>query len=136
MWGLGGALLWSAALVFYDFRERRLPDILTLPVAGAALTWAWLEHPAALVGVLWTVLYVIVGLLLGGIGGGDVKLSVSLGIAVVAFAGVGWLFGAMISAAALTAVMLTLRGQQTGAHGPAMLAAAWAVTMLSAAVSP
>src|SRR5699024_12690530 len=81
--GIGGAVGWAAALVIFDVRQRRLPDFLTVPAAGLALGWigfTWQWH--ALWGLLWPVLYLAMAALSNGqgMGGGDIKLAVSLGV--------------------------------------------------------
>ncbi len=125
-------LAWLAALSGYDVRERRLPDRLTLPGAGAILLaagvagrgWPALAGAAAL-----TAIYLLVHLVApAGMGAGDVKLAIGLGALAGCF-GVGVWFSAALAAPLLTVMWgLTARlvGGAGGApvpHGPAMCVA-------------
>ena len=131
--GIGGAAGWAAALVIFDVRQRRLPDFLTVPAAALALGWigfTWQWH--ALWGLLWPVLYLAMAVLSNGqgMGGGDIKLAVSLGVVIVKQSG----FFALLTAIGLTAVISLVWGlilrqkavQEIGDYvnppnGPAML---------------
>ncbi|MEU9533857.1 A24 family peptidase [Streptomyces sp. NPDC048213] len=129
-------------LASIDHRVHRLPDVLTLPAAGAA---AVLLGPAALLpehaGSWLSAL--LGGLVLGGfyfllflinpdgMGLGDVKLALSLGTVLgwygwaVVFAGgfAGFLFGAVYG---LALVVLRRAGRKTGIpFGPFMIAGAF-----------
>lgn len=131
--GLGGSAVWAVALIIYDVRQRRLPDFLTLPAAALALGWiGFTLQWHALWGLLWSALYLLVALASNGqgMGGGDIKLAVSLGVVMVKHSGVF----ALLVAIGLTAVIaliwgLILRGRarQRGIdradppNGPAML---------------
>lgn len=134
---LGGVLViavWSGLLVHIDLKHLRLPDALTLPAAAGAIAGALLVDPGLLVtGLLWPALYLVVGVLLGGVGGGDIKLAVSLGIVVAAAAGVTGVLGAVGIAALITVFSAVVHSKSSGAHGPAMLGAA-AVTIVAGAV--
>ncbi|SER46677.1 prepilin peptidase [Corynebacterium cystitidis] len=131
MVGLGGVLLWSVALCFYDVAFRRLPDWLTVPAGVVAIATAVILNPHALVGAIWPFLYLCVAWRAGGIGGGDIKLAVPLGIWVAWHTGVFGTIIAMALASAFTVCALLcarpLRGSSSGAHGPAMLLGAWTV---------
>jgi len=73
--------LWASALSWWDIREQRLPDALTIPAGVLAVTFAnW-------GGLLWPLLYLLVALRGAGIGGGDIKLALPLGMLVGASAG-------------------------------------------------
>lgn len=127
-------LAWLAALSCYDVRERRLPNLLTLPGAGAILLAAAvagrglpaLAGAAALAG-----LYLLVHLVApAGMGAGDVKLAIGVGGLTGCF-GVGVWFVAALAAPLLTALWGLLRGTHTVPHGPSMcVAAAGAVSLV------
>ena len=139
MWGiivLGGAVIvitvWAGALCAVDLRHRRLPDRLTLPAAlGAGLGAASLQPALLLGGLGWAGLYVLVGLREGGIGGGDIKLALSLGIVVAAAGGVSAWFGAVLGASLLTVLVGVVTRSPSLPHGPAMIVAAAASVVLS-----
>lgn len=117
------AAAWSAALALYDVSRHRLPDALALPAGALALAaCAW--HPAALWGCAWPLGYLLLG---RGIGGGDIKLALPLGIAVAWWAGPVGVIAAIGLSGLLSAGAAALAGAGRVAHGPAMLAAAWAV---------
>src|SRR5699024_68996 len=81
--GIGGAAVWSVALIIYDVRQRRFPDFLTLPAAALALGWIGCTLQwHALWGLLRSALYLFLALASNGrgMGGGDIKLAVSLGV--------------------------------------------------------
>lgn len=114
--------VWMCLLVGWDVCFRRLPNWLTIP--------AWLVAPTAcvvldgvhaqerlLAGVVWVALYLAVGLLTGGVGGGDIKLAFPLGIIV----GFPYLFAAVSGASVIT--LLSARPTHPVAHGPAMILA-------------
>jgi leader peptidase (prepilin peptidase)/N-methyltransferase len=122
-------LVWLAVLSYYDITERRLPNLLTLPGAGAILLVAGfagrglpaLAGAAALTGV-----YLLVHLVAAtGMGAGDVKLAIGLGGLAGCF-GAGVWFLAALGAPLLTAlsgVVAILRGVRTVPHGPSMCVA-------------
>ncbi|MHA2789077.1 prepilin peptidase [Corynebacterium sp. S7] len=127
--GLGGALLWSVALVIYDLRERRLPNWLTLPAGIVAIVWAVAVSPAALAGLVWPLLYLIVALLQGGVGGGDIKLALPLGIIVAAASGVVGVCAAIVLASATTVIAAKATGKPSVPNGPGMLLGTWVVVV-------
>lgn len=129
MWELGGVLAWSVTLAIYDIAYRRLPDWLTLPAAGLAVVAAVFVDKQAVAGLLWPAAYLALAWRWGGIGGGDIKLAVPLGVWVAHHAGAIGTFVAMGLASALTLVLLLLRRSPDGPHGPAMLLGAWAVVL-------
>ncbi|MFW6694824.1 prepilin peptidase [Streptomyces sp. MAR4 CNX-425] len=129
-------------LVAVDRAVRRLPDVLTLPLAGAAVV---LLGGAALIGGAgsWT-RALLGGITLGGVyfvlffinpagfGFGDVKLALVLGVALGWY---GWdvlftgSFAGLLLAAGYAVTMLAARrvGRKTGiAFGPFMIAGAFA----------
>ena len=77
---------WLAALCYHDVRHRRLPNVLTLGGAAAALAWrlgmgGW---PAALDGLLAGIfcgLLLLLPFLVRAAGGGDVKMLFAAGCA-------------------------------------------------------
>ncbi len=132
MWGsvlLGGAVVviigWALALCRHDLRHHRLPDALTLPAALGAGLGALVAAPAVLLGGLaWAAFYVLIGLWRGGggIGGGDVKLALSLGTLAAAVSASAW-FTAVLGASILTLCAAAVTRSRVVAHGPAMIAA-------------
>ncbi|MCQ9351472.1 A24 family peptidase [Corynebacterium sp. 209RC1] len=115
---------WASALCWWDVREHRLPNVLTLPAAAAVLGLGLVVHPAALCGAaLWSGLYASQRVLpgaKGAIGGGDVKLAVTLG-AVLGFWGILPVLGAMAIAQVSTLLALVAARRQVVAHGPPMV---------------
>lgn len=125
------AALWTMQLIAEDLVLRRLPDWLTLPAAGIAVTVCFVE-PRAWVGLMWAVAYVVAG---RGFGGGDVKLAVSLGIVLALAGGVGAVLAGMLLASSFTVAFMLLRRVRTAPHGPSMLASAWIVGLASTFMS-
>ncbi|WP_406454242.1 A24 family peptidase [Streptomyces sp. NBC_00876] len=131
----------AVLLASIDHRVHRLPDGLTLPAAGAAAALLGLaallpEHagswPAALLGgaALGAFYFLLFLINPSGMGFGDVKLALSLGLVLgwygwaVVFAGgfAGFLFGAVYGAAL---VIMRRAGRKTGIpFGPFMIAGA------------
>lgn len=125
MWVLGGAATvivgWAVALVLADERRHHLPDLLTLPAALGALAGALLTEPAvALGGVAWAALHVPGR----GIGGGDVKLAMSLGTLAAAAGGVGAVILAVLTASAVSVGRGVVTRVKVVPHGPSMLVGA------------
>ncbi|WP_082121292.1 prepilin peptidase [Corynebacterium uterequi] len=115
---------WAAALSISDIRSLRLPNGLTLPPGVAACLCALLWDPGWFVGLGWPVLYAAVAARRGGIGGGDLKLAVPLGILVAAFGGpLGVLRAVIVSSliGAISGLAASGRPQAGTPHGPAML---------------
>ncbi|MGX1737700.1 prepilin peptidase [Corynebacterium flavescens] len=147
-----GLACWATALCWWDMRHRRLPDVLTIPAGAASLFLIFfaphlvahlLPHHLpvwhAFLGLMWPALYVALAITRGGIGGGDIKLALPLGIACAACGGMLAVLGAMVAAALWTlihAVFLRARGsRRPPAHGPGMLlgsaiACGWAPFMV------
>lgn len=125
--GIGGfvlvAVMWSVALAALDIAYRRLPDPLTIPPAIAALAGCVI-HPPLVWGLIWPGLYLLVG---KGIGGGDIKLAVPLGVVCAATGGPTAVLTAIALSGLLTGTVTVIRRVQDAPHGPSMLAAAWAV---------
>ncbi|MGO9384734.1 MAG: prepilin peptidase [Mycobacterium sp.] len=117
---------WLAVLSCYDIRERRLPNVLTLPGAGVILLaagWAGRGLPALAGAAALAGIYVLVHLVApAAMGAGDVKLAIGLGGLAGCF-GVGVWFLAALAAPLLTALWGVggmLRGVRTVPHGPSM----------------
>ena len=130
--------VWLAALTLYDLRQRRLPNILTLPGALVVLCWAAYcgRGVPALAGALalFGINLIIHLAVPGHLGAGDVKLALGLGALTGAFGTDVW------ALAALTAPLLTaiwaLIARMFGradpvAHGPAMCVASAAAVALA-----
>lgn len=125
--GLGLAVLaWLITLSWHDLRDRRLPDTLTLPGAGALLVGAGLAGRGlpALAGAAGLAgLYLLVHLANpAGLGGGDVKLALGVGALTGTFGPAVWALAAL-GAPLLTAgwALIALRGGARGVpHAPAM----------------
>lgn len=80
----GAVALWTAILGWQDWRHRRLPNLLTLGGAGAALMWKLAggglpEFGNALAGGLLAGAFFLIPFLLKGAGGGDVKMLFAAG---------------------------------------------------------
>ena len=131
-------LVWLAALSFYDIRERRLPDWLTMPGAAVVLGIAAAHGrgtPAMLGAVALFAVYALVHLVSpAAMGAGDVKLAVGIGALTGTFGGDVWML------AALGAPLLTVgwavgavlcRSERTVPHGPSMCLAAVTATALA-----
>jgi len=136
-----GALVlagWLIMLSGYDLRERRLPNLLTLPGATVILVVAVLAGrgtPAVLGAAALGVLYLVVHLMdPAALGAGDVKLAVGLGALTGTFGVHVWLLGA-IGAVLLTGlagvVLAVARRGSTVPHGPSMCAASAASVALA-----
>ncbi|GGX62700.1 prepilin peptidase [Streptomyces minutiscleroticus] len=152
---LGAWLLLAPAgvlLAVVDFRVQRLPDVLTLPLAAAALVLLGAaaltpEHtgdwPTALLGALalgagYFVLFLINP---EGMGFGDVKLALGLG-AVLGWYGwgtvllgtfAGFLFGGLYG---IGLVVLRRAGRKTSIpFGPFLIAGAFVGTLMGAAAA-
>lgn len=125
--GVPAALLvvcWAIALSAVDLRERRLPNVLTIPGAvvipvGAAV--AGRGVPAVLGGLGLAGLYLLVHLVVpAAMGAGDVKLALGLGALTGAF-GIGvWALAALGAPVLTTVAGLVRRRGGAIPHGPAM----------------
>ncbi|MDD7585789.1 MAG: prepilin peptidase [Corynebacterium glucuronolyticum] len=114
--------LWMCLLVGWDVCFHRLPDWLTIPAWGILpILWVFLdvEHVGSRIvgGIVWLCLYVLVGAVTGGVGGGDLKLAFPLGQVV----GLSLVLPSIAVAAVMTLVLA--RPGQRVAHGPAMIVA-------------
>jgi leader peptidase (prepilin peptidase)/N-methyltransferase len=142
-WPVPLVLAWAGVLLgAADIAVRRLPDALTLPaypvvavllvVAAAGAGEAQLLVRALGGALLWAGGYAAVRLAApGALGGGDVKLAGSLGALTAASSWPGLLLAVLVASALTVAVAVPARifGYRDVPHGPAMLAAAWLVTL-------
>lgn len=130
-------LTWLAVLSWCDIRQRRLPNVLTLPGAGVVLLVgafagrgvAALAGATALAG-----LYLLVHLMAPAArGAGDVKLAIGLGGLTGCFGVPVWFLAALAAPllTALCGVGAALRGVRTVPHGPSMCAASAVVVGLA-----
>lgn len=133
MWGillLGGAVIivvwWAVRLMRADESRHRLPDQLTLPAALGAVAGALCTEPVLILGGLaWAGAY-----LLGrGIGGGDVKLALSLGVLAAAAGGVAGVLAAVVTASAVTVARSVITQGKAVPHGPSMLVGTFIVVV-------
>ncbi|WP_102417899.1 A24 family peptidase [Mycobacterium sp. 4858] len=125
-------LAWLAVLSGYDVRERRLPNLLTLPGAGVILLVAAVAGhggPALAGAAALTAVYLPVHLVApAGMGAGDVKLAIGLGALAGCFGAAVWFLAAL--AAPLLTVAWAVAGRLAGRacaaavpHGPSMCVA-------------
>lgn len=128
-WGLFGGvfLAWCAALCWFDVRELRLPNALTLPAATVALVaslWASFDGASAplLGAVVWTAVNGA-AFLARGMGAGDVKLAPTLGAVVGCAGGVPSVLIAILGAQLITLVWALVVRDRAVPHGPPMIAA-------------
>ena len=129
---------WLTALSVYDIRERRLPNVLTLPGAAAILGVAAVLGrglPALVGAAALALLYLVVHLLApAAMGAGDVKLAVGVGALTGAFGVDVWALAAL-AAPLLTAVWAIVaiigRSRPTVPHGPSMSIASAAAVALA-----
>lgn len=114
---------WLIALSYYDIRQRRLPNRLTLPGAAVILIGAALAGrgvAALLGGLALAAVYFAVHLVAPtAMGGGDVKLAVGVGGLSGCFGVQAW-FLAALGAPLLTAMVGLLWQLRAVPHGPSM----------------
>lgn len=122
--GLGVVVFWSLGLLLADVTRHRLPDALTVPACGVAVVGCVVK-PSALLGLVWPACYLLIG---RGIGGGDIKLAMPLGVALAYYVGLAAVVAAMGLAALITVVVALVARKREVAHGPSMIAAAWLVS--------
>lgn len=115
-------LAWLLVLTGTDLRERRLPNVLTIPGVVAALGAA-ATHPTIGVAVAVAASPYVVAVATGACGAGDLKLALVAG----ALAGDAVRAGAVIGLAALLTVVAVIvrcrHGPTAVAHGPAIATA-------------
>ncbi len=120
-------LAWLAVLSFFDIRDRRLPNWLTMPGALAILAVATAIGrglPALLGAFALAGLYLVVHLIApAAMGAGDVKLAAGVGALTAAFGYDVWVLAA-IAAPLLTATVACVaavrRSNSVVPHGPSM----------------
>ena len=131
MWGVYVVLfgVWATILVGYDVCFSRLPNVLTYGGLAVLAAVAAHNNPVLILGGLsWAALYAALGYVVGGIGGGDVKLAASLGIVAATAGWWGW-WGAVVGASISTALVMLLLKRTRLPHGPGMIMAVAAVVM-------
>ena len=84
LWVIPPALMWGAILSWFDCKERRLPNWLTISGAAVALAWrlgygGWALAADGLVSAAAAGLFLLLPFLLHGAGGGDVKMLFAAG---------------------------------------------------------
>jgi leader peptidase (prepilin peptidase)/N-methyltransferase len=131
-------LVWLTALSFYDIRERRLPNWLTMPGAAVVLAIAAADGravPAMLGAVALFAVYVVVHLVSpAAMGAGDVKLAIGIGALTGTFGRDVWVMaalGAPLLTAGWVVVAVLRRSGRTVPHGPSMCLAAATATALA-----
>jgi leader peptidase (prepilin peptidase)/N-methyltransferase len=131
-------LAWLAALSFYDIRERRLPNWLTMPGAAIVLAIAAVHGravPAMLGAVALFAVYVVVHVVSpAAMGAGDVKLAIGIGALTGTFGLDVWILaalGAPLLTAGWAVVAALRRSGPTVPHGPSMCLAAVTATSLA-----
>jgi len=133
-------LVWFFVLCWYDIRERRLPNWLTVPGAVGVLTWsATTGHGVAAVAGAATLFAIYLALHLIGpasMGAGDVKLAVGIGALTGAFGVDVWVLaalGAPLVTAALAVGVQLSSARRSVPHGPSMCVTAAVATALAVA---
>jgi len=125
---------WLITLTVYDFRQRRLPNVLTLPGAAVILLVAGLHGRgvAALVGAAALAgAYLLMHLLApAAMGAGDVKLALGLGALTGAIGVDAWVVAALLAPLCTVCLGLLLRVQVLP-HGPSMCLATALVLSMS-----
>jgi leader peptidase (prepilin peptidase) / N-methyltransferase len=130
-------LVWFGGLSWYDVRQRRLPNWLTVPGAIAILAGAAaVGHgaPAVAGGASLFAVYLVLHLMTPtAMGAGDVKLAAGIGALTGSF-GIDVWFLAALGAPLLTAgwvmVVRVRSAERTVPHGPSMCVTAAAATAL------
>ena len=124
-------LVWLAALSFYDIRERRLPNWLTMPGAAVILAIAATygrATPAMFGAIALFVVYAAVHLVSpAAMGAGDVKLAIGIGALTGTFGSDVWVLaaiGAPLLTAGCAVVAMFRRSGSAVPHGPSMCLAA------------
>jgi leader peptidase (prepilin peptidase)/N-methyltransferase len=133
---IGMVTAWLVALSYYDIRQRRLPNWLTLPGAVVILLAAALTGravPASAGGAALAAIYLAVHLAAPtAMGAGDVKLAVAVGGLSGCFGVEVW-FLAALGAPLLTAAVGLVWRRRAVPHGPSMCVATWSATALAIA---
>lgn len=131
-------LVWAVALSVWDLRRRRLPNVLTIPGAGAVLLVAagcGRGVPALVGASALGTLYLAVHLALpAGLGAGDVKLALGVGGFTGSLGPDVWMLaalGAPLLTALVAAAMAVRDRQAVVPHGPSMCVASLAAAALA-----
>jgi leader peptidase (prepilin peptidase)/N-methyltransferase len=130
-------LAWFVGLSWYDVRQRRLPNWLTVPgavviLAGAAAVGHGALAAAGAVSLfgVYLVLHLVTPTAMGA---GDVKLAAGIGALTGSFGIDVWLLaalGAPLLTAGWALVIRVRSAEQTVPHGPSMCVTAAAATTL------
>lgn len=130
-------LTWFVGLSWYDIRERRLPNWLTVPGAVVIVAYAaaaghgasaWAG--AASLFAIYLVLHLIAP---AAMGAGDVKLAIGIGALTGAFGIDVWTLaalGAPLLTAAWAVIVRIVSAERIVPHGPSMCVTAAAATAL------
>ncbi|MGH7558595.1 MAG: prepilin peptidase [Gemmatimonadota bacterium] len=135
---LGGLAILVLVAVWWDVRERRIPNALTVTGLGLAIGLRALDGPGplafGLAGMGIALLLALPLVALGGLGGGDAKLLAAVG----AFLGPGQLLVALAITALAGGTMAVVLAIHRGALYESMIGAGALVTSLfgSAAERP
>ncbi|MFI5508773.1 prepilin peptidase [Mycobacterium sp. NPDC051804] len=131
-------LAWFVGLSWYDIREQRLPNWLTVPGAVAILACAAAaghgtsaSAGAASLFAIYLVLHLIAP---ASMGAGDVKLAIGIGALTGAFGIDVWslaALGAPLLTAAWAVIVRIVSAERTVPHGPSMCVTAAAATSLA-----
>lgn len=131
-------LTWFAGLSWYDIRQRRLPNWLTVPGAVAILACAATagRGTPALAGAaaLFAIYFALHACAPAAMGAGDVKLAVGIGALTGAFGIDVWslaALGAPLLTAGLAVIVRFVSAERTVPHGPSMCLSAGAATALT-----
>lgn len=130
-------LAWFVGLSWYDIRERRLPNRLTVPGAVVIVACAAAAgHGApALVGAasLFAIYLALHLIAPAAMGAGDVKLAIGIGGLTGAFGVDVWslaALGAPLLTAAWAVIVRIVSAERTVPHGPSMCVTAAAAMAL------
>jgi leader peptidase (prepilin peptidase)/N-methyltransferase len=133
-----GVVLWAASLTWIDIRQRRLPNVLTLPggaVILVAATAAGQGGPALLGAFGLTFIYLLVHLVVpAAMGAGDVKLAIGTGALTGSFGVPVWALaaiGAPVLTGVIGVVMALYSRKKSIPHGPSMCLASLAAAGLA-----
>ena len=131
-------LAWFVGLSWYDIRERRLPNWLTVPgaVVIVACAAAAGHGASALAGAtsLFAIYLVLHLIAPSSMGAGDVKLAIGIGALTGAFGIDVWslaALGAPLLTAAWAVAVWNISAERTVPHGPSMCVTAAAATSLA-----
>jgi leader peptidase (prepilin peptidase)/N-methyltransferase len=131
---IGMVAAWLIALSCYDIRQRRLPNLLTLPggvVILIAAALAGRAGPALAGAAALAAIYLAVHLAAPtAMGAGDVKLAIGLGGLSGCFGVEVWFLAALVAPLLTAAVGLVWRLHAVP-HGPSMCVATGLATALA-----